>query len=221
LAGNSGANNIEGTYGNDTIFAGAEDTVSGGGGQDRYIVQDISAVVEGNEEGQDTLMSATSYDLSNATNIANLIYTGTVGATLTGNGGAGSIIGGAGNDTLRDAGEDGMAPAPGMEGSTTLVGGVGNDRYEVSNSEVVIVEATTGGTDTVVSRGDFSLSQAANVENLILSKADGAEAAYGEGNAGANSIVGNDQGNMLVGLQGNDTIVGGTGDDVIYAAQAT
>ena len=223
LAGNSAANSIEGTYGNDTIFAGAGDTVSGGGGLDRYIVQDISAVVEGNEEGLDTLLSASSYDLNNATNIANLIYTGTAGATLTGNGGAGSIIGAAGNDTLRDAGEDGMAPSPEMEGPTTLVGGVGNDRYEVSNSEVVIVEAATGGTDTVVSRGDYSLSQAANVENLILSKEEGAMATYGEGNAGANSIVGNDniEGNMLVGLQGNDTIVGGAGNDMIFAAQAT
>ena len=227
LAGNSGANYIEGTYGNDTIFAGAGDNVSGGGGRDRYIVQDISAVIEGNEEGLDTLLSASSYNLSNATNIANLIYTGTAGATLTGNGGAGSIIGGSGNDTLRDGGQ--TVAAPGMDttdtvaggnsasGATTLVGGAGNDRYEVSNSEVVIVEGATGGTDTVVSSVDYSLSQAANVENLVLA----GDASFGQGNAGANLIVGNDNRDTLVGLQGADTIRGGTGDDLIFGGNAT
>jgi hypothetical protein len=112
--------------------------------------------VEGNEEGLDTLLSASSYDLNYATNIANLIYIGTAGATLTGNGGAGSIIGGAGNDTLRDGAQAAVPPSidttdytigggNSASAATTLVGGAGNDRYEVSNSEVVIVESSLKG----------------------------------------------------------------------------
>ena len=183
--------------------------------------------MEGNEEGFDTLLSATSYDLKSATNISNLIYTGTVGATLTGNGGAGSIIGGAGSDTLRDGAQAVVTPSTdttdtisggnSASGATTLVGGAGSDRYEVSNSEVVIVETATGGTDTVVSIVDYALSQAANVENLALV----GEASFGQGNAGANLIIGNDNGNTLVGLQGADTIRGGIGDDLIFGGNAT
>ena len=223
---------LSGDLGNDTLNSSTflNVTLDGaGGGNDLFIIAGNKSTTVIGSVGNDTLRVSTSFDLRDSlvSGIEHLVYLGTAASTLTGNGGAGSIIGGAGADTLRDGGDGTVSEL----GATTLAGGAGNDRYEVSNSEVVIVESSlvsataslNGGTDTVVSSADYSLLQAANVENLVLSKDEGATATYGEGNAGANSIVGNDniEGNMLVGLQGSDTIVGGAGDDLIFGAQAT
>ena len=244
LVGNAFANSLEGGDGNDTISGGAGDTIVGGGGDNLYIVQDASVFVQGNEDGYDTLRSATSFDLRNVENVSNLVYTGTAGASLTGNGGAGSIIGGIGSDTLSDGSAGQMTLGPGSDtlgdGAPTLVGGAGNDRYEISDSDVVIVEMPTivstltgnsvsnsvsggtaslsGGIDLVVASDDYSLLNARNVEGLSLV----GNATLGVGNELANTITGHTSlDNILVGLQGSDTIVGGVGDDVIFGAQVT
>jgi uncharacterized delta-60 repeat protein len=199
--------------GNDTIYAENGDTVSGGGGRDLFIVNGSSAYVVGNVAmgslGGDTLQSSASYDLHQAENINNLLYTGTLGASLTGNGVTGSIIGGVGADTI----EDGGADATGI----TMIGGAGNDLYLVNSASDLIVEASGGGTDTVLSSMDYSLASAQNVENLALTGM--AQAGYG--NAAANSIKGNDLGDTLVGGDGSDTLFGGDGNDVIFAGNAT
>ena len=232
LKGNSLENHISG--GNATIYAGAGDMVSGTGGANLYILESENVEVWGNSGGNDTIQSALSLSLGveNIHDVNNLIYTGTLGATLAGNGGPGVIIGGVGADTLFGGGM-GFMENPMQQGATTLMGGAGNDRYFVSESNLgtvgsnsyytagtVIVESLNGGTDTVDSTADFTLENLANVENLVFNKEDWTEARFGAGNSLANLIVGNDKGNMLVGLQGSDTIVGGTGDDVIYGAQA-
>jgi Ca2+-binding RTX toxin-like protein len=74
-----------------------------------------------------------------------------------------------------------------------------------------VVEAVGGGTDTVISKGDYTLGD--NVENLTLAPAT--DNWGGAGNGLNNVIIGNAGGNFLIGLAGNDTIDGGAGNDYI------
>jgi Ca2+-binding RTX toxin-like protein len=114
---------------------------------------------------------------------------GTSGAdTLTGSNGADTLVGGAGD---------------------RLTGGSGDDLYVVAGKST-IVEAASGGVDTVQSSVAFTLP--ANVENLTLT---GAGAISGTGNGANNILTGNDLANTLVGAAGSDTLVGGVGDDVL------
>ena len=223
------SDSLAGGIDNDTLNSGTFDdvTLDGGGGNNVYVIPgNKSTTVIGNPEGNDTVRVSTSFDLRNQkiSSIENLVYTGTTGASLTGNGGPGSILGGAGADTLSDGGSE----EP-MFGATTLIGGAGNDRYMVSQSNfgtmgsnsyftagTVIVETSNGGTDTVESTADFTLENVANVENLVLK----GSAYKGIGNSLANLIVSNSSESFLVGMQGSDTIVGGAGDDVIFGAQS-
>ena len=77
-----------------------------------------------------------------------------------------------------------------------------------------VVEATGGGTDTVVSGVTHTLS--VDVENLTLV---GFSAINGTGNALDNMLNGllNLAGNTLTGGAGNDTYVLGSGDQVVEA----
>jgi uncharacterized delta-60 repeat protein len=216
LKGNALANSIIGGLGNDTIYAGAGDTVTGGGGRDLYIVTDASAQVIGNTLGGDTLQSSTSYDLSQAENINNLLYTGTLGASLTGNGVTGSIIGGAGNDTLGD----GIDPTGSMSGgSVTLIGGAGVNTYIVNSINDTIIDSGKGGVLMSSIAFDLSLPQAGGFNNLTYI---GTSPAVLNGNGSANQIVDmTTLGNTLVGGSGSDTLVAGSGGDLLFAGNAT
>ncbi len=73
----------------------------------------------------------------------------------------------------------------------------GNDTYIVDNAGDVIIEAASGGTDTVkTALAAYTLG--AEVENLIYT---GTAAFAGTGNAANNAITGG---------KGNDTLNGGT-----------
>jgi len=119
---------------------------------------------------------------------------------LDGRGGNDTLTGGSGNDTL-----------DGGTGIDSMTGGAGNDTYYVDNTSDVVVEASRGGIDTVISRLN-SYVLAAQVENLTLSEAD--QAYEGIGNALNNILRGNSYGNRLNGGAGIDTMVGEGGDDV-------
>jgi uncharacterized delta-60 repeat protein len=206
---------IDGTEGDDTITAGPAAEVIGWGGNDLYLVTSPTATIAGNSGtgGNDTIKTAlTNYSLSSSlvSGVNNLIYTGTAGASLTGNGMTGSVIGGVGADTLSDGGADAT--------DITMIGGAGNDIYQVNSSSDKIVEAPSGGTDSIISTVDYNLTSAQNVENLVIG---GTSQVFGTGNEVANSIKGNDGGNTLVGGDGSDTVVGGAGDDLIFAGNAT
>jgi Ca2+-binding RTX toxin-like protein len=86
----------------------------------------------------------------------------------------------------------------------------GNDTYNVDNVGDIIDEQAVGGTDTVLSSVNYTLS--ANVERLYLLGL----ALIGTGNTVANLIVGNSGNNSLDGVEGPntaDTLIGGAGDD--------
>ena len=85
-----------------------------------------------------------------------------------------------------------------------------------SNSAADVADETGGsGTDTVLATVSYSLTANAlgDIENLTLAAKSGS--ITGDGNALANSIVGNEGANALNELDGNDTLNGGTGDDTL------
>jgi Ca2+-binding RTX toxin-like protein len=198
IEGTAGPDVLEGTTGNDILNgkAGA-DTMMGLGGNDQYIVtQTDDEVIEGANEGTDTVKSSVSYSLP--INVENLILTG------------GAAINGAGNDLdNRLQGNPGPNVLNGRAGSDTMLGSYGNDRYFVNVPTDVVIEPADGGTDTVISTAStFTLGN--NVEVLQLT---GSGNINGNGNNFANTIIGNTGNNVLFGSGGDDTIRGGEGND--------
>ena len=126
-----------------------------------------------------------------------------VGSTLEGRAGNDILTGSAGADILN-----------GGAGADRMTGGLGNDTYYVDNTGDVVTEASSAGTDTVVSALAYTLGS--NVENLTLS---GAENLAGTGNSLANVIKGNSGQNKITGGAGADILTGGgRTDTLIYKA---
>jgi VCBS repeat-containing protein len=176
--------------GNDTIDGGAgDDAMAGGAGDDLYYVDSAAdTVLELAAQGDDTVVASTDFVLGD--NVENLQLVG-YGMTGTGNDGANHITGTDGADTIDGAG-----------GADLLEGGLGDDLYNVDDAGDVVVEASAGGTDTVLSSVDYSLVGNANVEHLTLT-----------GNA--HHATGNDADNVLTGGTGNDLLEGGLGNDTL------
>ncbi|ASF46987.1 calcium-binding protein [Methylovulum psychrotolerans] len=113
------------------------------------------------------------------------------------------------NDTL--TGTNANDAISGLGGADTMAGGLGNDLYFVDNAGDVVTEASSAGTDTLLSSISYTL--AANAENLILT---GSNAINGTGNDLANMLTGNAAANVLAGGLGNDTyIVDNAADNAI------
>jgi Ca2+-binding RTX toxin-like protein len=203
LSGLAGNDQLIGGAGNDTLDGGVGgDTLTGGSGDDTYVVDSSSdVVVENAGEGNDTIRTTkASYSLVNLPNVENLTYTGSAGATLTGNAADNSINGGGGNDTI-----------DGRGGADTMAGGSGADTYVVNDAGDSVAEAANSGTDTVKASVSFTLAE--NVEKLTLT---GTGAIDGTGNSLANTITGNAAANDLSGSYGNDTLIGGAGGDHLF-----
>ncbi|HVR66035.1 MAG TPA: CAP domain-containing protein [Verrucomicrobiae bacterium] len=233
LGGGSGNDNEAGAAGGDWLYGGdgsdtldggtGIDSLRGGEGSDVYIVDSIYDFIQemGGTADADCVWSALSIDLGNDSRFGGIEDARLLGTAagsiigdnrancLAGNVAANAISGGADDDTL--IGGDGNDTLDGGSGIDRLSGGKGNDVYFIDDLAEAndIVELGGEGIDTV--RSTFSLTLAANIENLLL--LDGAMS--GEGNEIANNISGNSWGNELEGAAGNDTISGGGGDDEI------
>lgn len=223
LVGTSSNDRLSTGLGNDTLDGGlGNDSMYGGPGNDTYIVDTAGdSVIEGANDGVDTVFSAISYALG--INLENLNLIGTFNTTATGNSANNVLIGNAGfnridgeegNDTLNGgAGNDTLNGGAGNDtlednlGINSLVGGLGDDTYIIEGLNAVIENANEGN-DTVRSSIDYTLGF--NIENLILT---GTIARRGEGNRLNNHIAGTSANDMLLGHEGNDTLLGGEGVD--------
>ncbi|EJN10300.1 Ca2+-binding protein, RTX toxin [Herbaspirillum sp. YR522] len=225
LTANDAGSTLVGAAGNDTLIGGAgDDSLVGGTGNDTYVVDQLGDIVtESTNEGTDTVKSSIDYTLG--ANVENLTLLGnaTQGTgndldnILTANNLGNTLSGGAGNDTLN-----------GGLGIDTLIGGLGNDTYYVNNSNDLVVENITEGTDTVYTSVNYTLSS--NLENLVVAAASvtatGNElnnvisvsasvtaAVNLYGGAGADSITGGAGADYIDGGIGADNMSGGNGSD--------
>jgi len=137
--------------------------------------------------------------------------------TITANVGNDSLFGAAGNDSLRglagndtlngDAGNDTM---DGGSGNDSLIGGLGNDYFVIDSLSDVVLEASAGGTDSVITNiTGYTLANEAEV--LIL----GGSVEAGTGNSLNNTLVGNGSANSLNGAAGNDSLFGAADNDTL------
>ena len=142
-------------------------------------------------------------------------------------------------------GNDSSNVLDGREGADTMIGGIGSDTYfvddvddeviEVSNTEILGVEALgvqqdfqpfgSGDfndldlgdeIDEVISTINYVLTDF--VENLTL---DGTANIDGTGNELNNEIIGNSGSNLLSSGDGNDILIGGEGNDVLDGEDGT
>ena len=152
LLGLAGSDTLAGGGGNDTLDGGVSvDSLVGGEGDDAYIVTSGDIIVEGLDEGADSVTSSVDFTL--ASNVENLVLTGyaVTGAgneldnALTANAGPDVLIGLGGDDVLH-----------GDVGADTLSGGAGND---------TIYGDDTTSIDRVIF--DAALSESTNVDLLV------------------------------------------------------
>ncbi|MCL6417524.1 hypothetical protein MIB92_17825 [Aestuariirhabdus sp. Z084] len=212
--GNSLANVISGNEGNNRLDGGASgDQMSGGRGDDLYIVDDFKdRVSEYYSSGNDTVEASVNYTLTD--HVENLVLTGSA-RTGIGNALDNSLTGNEGHNTLN-----------GGNGVDVMIGGRGYDTYYVDETEDQIIEERYNTReegyeyDRVYSSASYQLSE--NIEELNLT---GTNNLFGYGNSSDNRISGNSGANelrgesgddFLLGNSGNDTIVGGSGNDRIY-----
>ena len=163
----------------------AANVLTGGAGNDTYVVSTGDTVVEQANQGLDTVQSDVTWTIG--ANLEALTLTGTAAINGTGN---------ALNNVLM-----------GNSAANVLTGGLGNDVYIIGVGDTVI-EESNAGIDTVLS--DVTTMLSANVELLVLT---GTNAINGTGNNLANGITGNGAANMLNGGMGTDILIGVDGND--------
>ena len=233
ISGLGGADLLMGFGGNDVLNGGTgADVMLGGFGNDTYVVDNAGDMpIEEAGAGIDRVISSISFSLNSATRaniehltltaaagigignaLANQILGNNVNNNLQGLAGDDSLIGGLGNDLL--FGGFGNDVHNGGIGADNMQGGFGNDTYFVDNGADFVLEGVGAGIDRIISSINITLNTAprANVENLSLS----GTAAFGQGNALGNTIVGTNFVNNLQGLGGNDNLVGLGGNDGLF-----
>ena len=178
---------------------GIVDSLAGGRGNDRYLLQDnvLDTITEVRGQGIDTVALdanyITSYTLSSQ--VENLEVSGSAAFIGTGN-----ELG----NTFIDLNLSGI----------TFAGLRGNDTYEISTSNITILENEREGTDTVIAHNIKAYTLADNVERLTI--VGGSKALLsGTGNALSNILRGDDSDDTLDGGlgKGSDVLYGGDGDD--------
>ncbi|MBW6399718.1 M10 family metallopeptidase C-terminal domain-containing protein [Roseomonas sp. HJA6] len=159
LYGNAGADTLDGGHGNDLL--------AGGAGNDFYVIDSpADRVVEGANQGADTVSvtDGTSYTL--LANTEALLLTGGSLITGVGNGLANTIIGNDGANVLRgQAGADTLVGGGGADtliggdGRDVLTGGAGADHFRFLNPADSTVAAPDRITDFVAGQDRIDLRQ--------------------------------------------------------------
>jgi Ca2+-binding RTX toxin-like protein len=147
LLGNGGNDNIYGDSGNDSLISGPgldfiyggegddilnataqnDDNLFGGIGNDLYQVsRTTDSIIEGSNQGIDTVQSPVTYILNQA-NVENLVLIGNISINGTGNSLNNQITGNSGRNDLN--GLDGNDVLNGLYANDVLTGGGGNDQF--------------------------------------------------------------------------------------------
>jgi Ca2+-binding RTX toxin-like protein len=151
-------------------------------------------VTEAAGAGFDTVAAAVDYTLPSGNNVEVLNM---IGAGLTGTGSNGA-------ETLISS-----------SGPNTLIGLGGNDVYYVNDSADLVVEAASGGMDTVEATVDYTLPASNTVEGLYML----GSGLTGTGSNGAETLYSSGGPNTLVGLGSDDLYyVNNTADAVTETA---
>lgn len=151
--GNQLNNLINGNDANNTLTGGdGKDTLKGGLGDDTYIIQatDIADIItEKTNEGNDTIQSYATYELSD--NVENIILLGNNAIDAYGNSQNNTLIGNDANNTLN-----------GRAGNDTLQGGLGNDVYVFgrgAGQDLINNTDANNGNDKVLFNTDVNYQQ--------------------------------------------------------------
>ncbi|HMS82056.1 MAG TPA: calcium-binding protein [Nitrospira sp.] len=206
LTGTASINGTGNVLNNMLTGNGAANLLSGGLGNDSYVVGTGDTITENANEGTDTVQSSSTWTLG--ANLENLTLTGVNAINGTGNALNNVLLGNSASNTLNGgAGHDWL---DGGLGNDTMIGGIGDDRYVVNQISDIVIEHVGQGSDTVESAVTYALG--VNVENLTLT---GSANINGTGNSASNIVIGNSGSNTLLGASGADIVSGGAGNDTI------
>jgi len=238
LNGGAGGDTLVGGKGNDIYYADATDVVTelAGEGIDTMVGMKTSIAFSTYANSIENLVyTGTSNTTVTGNGLDNVLIGGAGKNTILGGAGNDVVVGGAGIDNVQGSTGDDIlygGSVSGAENSTmlrdtfirnsarqadgaadTLSGGAGSDIYIIDEAGEVISELSTDtGTDVVLSKVDFSMSQSLNVEALVLDdtfNGNGtSQAWYAEGGDKADVIIGNSSENYIAGGLGNDILTG-------------
>ena len=200
MSGGSGADRLLGLRGDDNIFGGDDndiligglgaDTMTGGSGTDAAsYASSLAGVIVDLETNANSGGEAAGDYLTEIENIIGSNYAD----TLRGDAGANRLDGGGGADIL--------------------VGRRGNDTYDIDNPGDRVVEAASGGNDTVNTLISYALSAGQEIEILKAADAAGTGKMTLVGNEFGQTLAGNNGANILDGRLGGDVLTGGRGAD--------
>jgi Ca2+-binding RTX toxin-like protein len=192
---NSGADTLTSNTGADTLL--------GGSGNDTFVINNSGDLIQDTSTTAINIAkSSVSYSL--ATNVNNLLLTGSGNIVGTANGGNDSLTANTGSDTLV-AGMGVDTLVSGTSGADSLVGGSGNDTFFVNNTADVVTDTAIAASNVISSTVSFTLPT--DVNSLIFT---GTAALKATGNSGNDSLTANTGSDTLVGGSGIDTLVSGT-----------
>ncbi len=147
LTGTTAINGTGNALNNVLTGNSAVNTLTGGTGDDTYIISTGDTVTEAASAGTDTVQTDITYTLG--TNLENLTLTGNGAVNGTGNTSANALVGNSGSNSL--SGLAGNDTLDGLAGTDTLTGGSGNDTYKLGRGygidTVVENDITSGNTD--------------------------------------------------------------------------
>ncbi|KQQ44622.1 hypothetical protein ASF58_20845 [Methylobacterium sp. Leaf125] len=204
LYGGGGDDIMIGGTGNDLLDGGAgNDRLDGGDGVDTASYQSANVSVHVSLDLNDWQETGVGKD--RLLNIENLEGSYNNDDILTGNALNNTIRGFNGNDII-----------DGHQGADMMYGGGGDDTYVVDQSDDLVFELESSGTDVVASSVSYALAAGQEVEVLRLDAATDRQSLNLTGNEFANTLIGNDGANILDGGAGADTMIGGGRDDTYY-----
>ncbi|PZO66465.1 MAG: hypothetical protein DI498_07460 [Paracoccus denitrificans] len=181
LNGGAGNDTLDGGEGNDRLNGGLGiDRMLGGKGNDTFIVDNTKdVVIEHADQGIDLVLSSVSHTLS--ANVENLILTGNIGLSGTGNASGNLITGNSGSNTLS-----------GLGGNDKIDGGAGNDRIDGGQGDDILIGGA-GNDQLIGGRGVDRLTGGIGADLLM-------------GGAGADVFIFNKTTDSIVASGGRDTI---------------